>query len=370
MAEQTFARINELLDEGEQHRERGRFPRALSCYRRALGIALHLDGERTPDIAHLKNEYADTLYQTGDYAHAEREVTRALEIIDDVIDDGEGEEKHFILLRSLSLLGTLHREQGRYQEAERLFTRAIDESRARFGEDSEPMSDALNNLAIVYKYTANFDEALKLYTRALQIAQKNHGDTNSAASLYHNLGGLEHARGQSAETEDEARECYLRGEPHAYKAYELRVKLLGQEHPATMADLAAYAGILDGLGRYKESEQIYRKTIAFFEDFYGEVHYEVAISVNNLAIVLDETGRYAEAERAYRRAYQIKLALFGKRHIEIGFAANNLGVFLLEQGQTRLARRYLQQALGIFTKTLSPEHPSLHSCQKRLEELD
>ena len=70
------------------------------------------------------------------------------------------------------------------------------------------------------------------------------------ASIWHNLGGLEHARGRPEI-----------GEPYARKAWQLRRAALGDEHPDTVADEAALAGLLDGLGRYDESEPIYRKAL-------------------------------------------------------------------------------------------------------------
>jgi hypothetical protein len=37
-----------------------------------------------------------------------------------------------------------------------------------------------------------------------------------------------------------------------------------------------YAGVLDGLGKYEESEVIYRRALGIFEKTYGPEHYEVA----------------------------------------------------------------------------------------------
>jgi len=58
------------------------------------------------------------------------------------------------------------------------------------------LSSLLNNLGVVCKYLGAFDEAERVYLRALALTEKTLGpDHPDVATLYHNLGGLEHARG-------------------------------------------------------------------------------------------------------------------------------------------------------------------------------
>src|SRR5689334_13831780 len=88
------------------------------------------------------------------------------------------------------------RAQGQYRQAESLYRRALDVAEAAFGPDHLVVACVLNNLAVLYKYTANFDEAGRLYRRALAITEAKLGPEHpNVATIYHNLGGLEHARG-------------------------------------------------------------------------------------------------------------------------------------------------------------------------------
>ena len=73
-----------------------------------------------------------------------------------------------------------------------------------------------------------------------------------------------------------------------------------------MADAAAYAGVLDGLERYDESEPIYRRVLSAFEKIHGLEHYEIMVNLNNLAGVCFRRGEYIEAEELFRRALTIK----------------------------------------------------------------
>lgn len=79
-------------------------------------------------------------------------------------------------------------------------------------------------------------------------------DHVALATLCHNLGGLEHARGQHA-----------RGEPWARRAVLLREAALGPDHPVVAEDVAALAAILDGLGQRDEAEALYWRAIRTFE---------------------------------------------------------------------------------------------------------
>ncbi len=85
------------------------------------------------------------------------------------------------------------REAGRYAEAERLYVQALAHPAS---EDETEWATTANSLGILYKYMGRYDEAEPLYHKSLAILERSLGpDHPDIASLYHNLGGLEHARG-------------------------------------------------------------------------------------------------------------------------------------------------------------------------------
>jgi tetratricopeptide (TPR) repeat protein len=214
------------------------------------------------------------------------------------------------------------------------------------------VSGALNNLAVLYKYTAHFAEAGSLYQRALSIAESELGpDHPEVATIYHNLGGLEHASGNHA-----------RGEPFARRAVEIREQALGPDHPAVAADVAALAALLDGQGKYGESEPLYQRALAIFERVHGQVHEEIAVNLNNLAAAYDAQGNPGQAEPLYRRALAIKETLLGSSHPDVAITLNNLAVFYKSRGQYDQAAALFQRALGILEQSVGAEHPTLATC--------
>src|SRR5437660_10073458 len=62
----------------------------------------------------------------------------------------------------------------------------------------------------------------------------------TACTIYHNMGGILFSKGD-----------FAAAKPYGEKAWELSQRLLGESDPRTMADAAAFAAILDGLGRYE-----------------------------------------------------------------------------------------------------------------------
>ena len=147
------------------------------------------------------------------------------------------------------------------------------------------------------------------------------------------------------------------GEPLARRAWEINRQLLGEDHPTTLADAAAYAGLLDGLERYAESEPIYRRAMEGFTALYGEEHYEIAVNLNNLANVRNALGDPQQAEALFHRAIVIKEKILGPDHPDTGLSLNNLGVMLSQQGRVAEARRLFRRALRIFRRSLGAGHP-------------
>lgn len=52
----------------------------------------------------------------------------------------------------------------------------------------------------------------------------------------------------------------------------LKAKMLGEEHPSTLDSMNNLANVLDGLGKYKEAEQMHRQALELKEKMLGERH--------------------------------------------------------------------------------------------------
>jgi tetratricopeptide (TPR) repeat protein len=139
------------------------------------------------------------------------------------------------------------RVAGRYEDAESLYLRAIGHAERHLGSGHPETLALLNNLAVLYKVWGRFDEAHALYQLAFMLAGSA-GDDRALATLYHDLGGLEHARGRDAEAE----ELYQR----ALRLFEQSVPA---DHPHAVTCASHYAHLLRQSGREHDAERLDRQ---------------------------------------------------------------------------------------------------------------
>ena len=210
----------------------------------AVGAAAALEIEHGPESW----EVVQALILVGwirqelqEHKEAERVLRRAVDIAEGLSGPPE---LALLRVRALESLAASLRIQGRYHEAETVFRRALAEAEEEFGPSSGPVADVLGGLGVTFKYAGRFDEAESLFRRAIAIVESGDADPSALATLYHNFGGLEHARGN-----------YEAAEPLARRSVELREQAFGPAHPDAAADRAALAAIVDALGRHDEAER-------------------------------------------------------------------------------------------------------------------
>jgi tetratricopeptide (TPR) repeat protein len=170
--------------------------------------------------------------------------------------------------------------QRRYAQDVKGYLRGQKPARSTCGTNNLEILSILNGLGMACKYAGRFAQARRYDDRALVVASRvlNAGDSQFA-SLYHNLGGLEHALWR-----------FGRAEPFARRAVRIRERSLGPQHPEMAADLVALAVILDGRRRYRRTEKAYHCALGIFRKAYEPSHREIAIHLGNLAANREAQG--------------------------------------------------------------------------------
>jgi tetratricopeptide (TPR) repeat protein len=339
----------ELQEQAWNLQAEGKLDEAATAARKAL-LLLEESGEaNSPDAANLLNDLAEIESERQNLQDALVLAEQAHSIEDQLGDGFAGDGASQIRARTMGLIGEICRTLSDYVRAEVSLKEALRIVVTEFGEASEHVAEARNNLAVLYKACGRFDEGLCLYRQALDSVVKLNGEDCLASSvIYHNIGGILHSKGDFAAAELPGR-----------KAWEISRRLLGEDDPRTLFDAVAYAAILDGLKRYDESEAIYRRALVIFETIFGPEHYEVAANLHNLAAVLCARGDLAHAEQLYRRALAVKEKLLGADSMDAALTLNNLGALLNLRGRPREAAVMLQSAVEILQNRLAPDHPNL-----------
>jgi tetratricopeptide (TPR) repeat protein len=152
-----------------------------------------------------------------------------------------------VYLSSLHMLGDLCTHQGKLDEAEQMYQRALQGKEKAWGPEHTSKLNTVNNLGILYADQGKLDEAEQMYQRALQGYEKAWGpEHTSTLDTVNNLGNLYTVQGKL----DEAEQMYQQ----ALQGYE---KAWGPEHTSTL-DTVNNLGILYKIqGKLDKAEQMY-----------------------------------------------------------------------------------------------------------------
>ena len=134
-------------------------------------------------------------------------------------------------------------KQGRYDEAEPLYRRAMAISEKALDPNHPNMALVLHNMSELYRLRGQLAEAEPLARRSL-AACNDRGVTENrlVAACTRNLAELFLAQGRWDEAESFSRESLL-----------MREKVFGPDHPDVAESLLTHAAVLRGLGRNAEA---------------------------------------------------------------------------------------------------------------------
>ena len=149
------------------------------------------------------------------------------------------------------------------------------------------------------------------------------------------------------------------GKRHFERSLDLRLQLLGSEHPDVASSYNNLAIVLCNQGGLKQAKEYHERALAIRQQTLGSQHPDVAMSYDNLALVLGDQGDLKQAKEYHERALSIRQQTLGPQHIAVASSYNNLAVVLSNQGDLKQAKEYYERALAIRQQTLGPQHPDV-----------
>ena len=100
-------------------------------------------------------------------------------------------------LNTINNLGLLYADQGKLDEAEKMYQRALEGYEKALGPDHTSTLNTINNLGLLYADQGKLDEAEKMYQRALQGYEKALGPDHTSTLHGQQLGPSLHRPGQA-----------------------------------------------------------------------------------------------------------------------------------------------------------------------------
>ena len=228
---------------------------------------------------------------------------------------------------------------------------ALDQAAKTIGEKfkDKPLIEARLRTTIGNTYcglSAEADAELHFRT-AFEIRRRVLGDEHpDTLSSMHSLGMALRNQGK-----------YGKAETLHRQTLEIRGRVLGDEHPDTLWSAHSLGHALRGQGKYAEAETLYRQTLEIRRRVLGNEHPDTLWSMTHLGFDLSQQGKYTEAKTLHRQTLEIRRRVLGDEHIATLFSIQGLGLALEGQGKYAEAETLHRQTLEIRRRVLGDEHP-------------
>jgi len=341
------------------YKDLGQYDKANDMARRSLAIAIQTYGPADTKVFPFVFNLGVIAKNQKHFAEAEEFFKRALPLSD---ADPAADVRMANQSKTLSELGDLYREEGRFDEGETLLLKSrtlLEQSGADVAR-SPAYSDILDNIAYLYAATGRYGEAIKVYDQTLTINHAIFGEDHpNTAAVSNNMGQAYQAISR-----------YSEAEAIFKKSLAIYEHMFGPESPKVAHALDEIANLYLSVGRFAEATGLWERSAAIREKAYGPDSAELVTSLTGLAISYQKTGRGADAVRVYKRALQIVDTRFGANSLQSREPLDGLGLYFLAEKQFDQADEFLQRALVVNEKYFGTDHPRFAETLDMLAQLD
>ena len=306
---------------GKAYAALGLYNEARTQLDEALADRMRAQGPTSLPVAETELELAQVTLAHGDPSAAEGHYTRALAIRESLLG-----RDHPLVARVVFGIGTLRSDQGRLDEAEAMYRRAlrIDE---RSTADSAELADDLTGLGAVSWKRKQYAQAESLIRRSIAIREQRLGpDHPDVAASLNNFGALYWSKDR-----------YTDALPLYERVRRIYERTLDPLHPNLAIAYSNLAETYWKLGRFAEAESLFRRSLAMKEQRLAPGNPSLAYTLHGMAGLLRDEKKLPEAEAAYRRALDIRVRALGPKNDDVVETATALAALLRERGQTREA---------------------------------
>jgi len=136
-----------------------------------------------------------------------------------------------------------------------------------------------------------------------------------------------------------------------------RMRVLGPDHPHTLTFRNNLAGAYQAAGRLDEAIPLYEQVLADRMRVLGDNHPHTLTSRNNLAYAYQAAGRLDEAIPLYEQVAADSTRVLGPDHPDTLTSRNNLAGAYQEAGRVDAAITRFEEVLADHLRVLGPDHP-------------
>ena len=141
------------------------------------------------------------------------------------------------------------------------------------------------------------------------------------------------------------------------QAMNMRKRVLGAEHPHTLAKIGNLAGAYAGQKRWNEAEQLQVQVMDTTKKVLGAEHPDTLTSMADLAATYFSQERWNEAEQLAVQVMDMRKKVLGAEHPQTLIIMGNLASAYYSQKRWNAAEQLQVQAMDMMKKVLGAEHP-------------
>ena len=187
---------------------------------------------------------------------------------------------------------------------------------------------------------SNQEQVLTVWSR---ILGEEHPNTLAAMS---NLAITLHAQGD-----------LTRARTLGEEVLAIRRRILGQEHPDTLASINNLAEMMRTQGDFNTARSLHELALAGRHRTLGQDHPNTLESMSNLALTLGNLGKFSDARALQEQVLTRRRELLGDEHPKTLTSMHNLAVTLTKQGDLAGAHSLQETAVTVHQRRFGDEHP-------------
>ena len=249
-------------------------------------------------------------------------------------------------LKYYDAVAQTYNEQGEYQLTRDTLTKVIAQYEQFSGSANQVLGSCYARLGTAYMRLSKLDSAEFYHQKGLEVREKALGkDHIDLANSYYNLGQIQSGRGNqdtALEIFDKALELYKVDK-------EANLSLMNAVYNAI--GIAYY-----GKGDYDKVLEIFQEGLKNNIKLYGDIHPDVALSLNNIGVVNYIQGKFEPAVESFQKSLDVKKITLGDQHPDLSDTYKNLGVLYNMLGKYEQALKSSQKSLDIRIHKLGEEH--------------
>jgi eukaryotic-like serine/threonine-protein kinase len=294
-------------------------------------------------------KFMTNLFQGGDSAAGPADSLRVVTLLDRGVQEAESLNNDPEVQAELyGTLGSIYQKLGKYDQADSLLQKALNQRKSLFGPDSPQVAESVVALGLLRSDQARLDAAEKLVREGLEIDKRRLPSNHPAfVKTLLAFGKILAERGSYDEALQTLNEA-------------VKIESAPGVAPSDLASsLSALADAQYMAGHYDLSDSLYRRALEINRRLYGPRHPLVSEELGNLGSIQQDLGYYQKAEAFDRQALDIDRAYYGEESPTTAKSLRMLGRALLYQKKYDDAEAALQEALAIQEKAFGPAHPEV-----------